>query len=70
MLDESNNPGSMEAVARGCTCASDINNHGLTAPWPWATGKDSKWDTDSLCPVHGDDAHADARAEAGRSESR
>jgi hypothetical protein len=41
------NPGSDEALDRGCTCAVLDNNHGRLAPWP----NDGWWITEG-CPVH------------------
>ena len=41
------NPGSRDAIDRGCTCAVLDNNHGLYAPWP----PDGWWIT-AGCPLH------------------
>lgn len=45
------NPGSDEAKALGCTCATLDNNHGKWAPWP----PDGWWVTEG-CPVHSPEA--------------
>lgn len=41
------NPGSDEALAKGCICAVLDNNHGRSAPWP----PDGWWITQG-CPQH------------------
>ena len=41
------NPGSKEALAKGCLCAVLDNNHGKRAPYP----PDGWWIT-AGCPVH------------------
>jgi hypothetical protein len=41
------NPGSDEALDRGCRCAVLDNNHGKYAPWP----PDDWWISES-CPLY------------------
>ena len=57
------NPGSNEALARGCKCPVLDNAHGRGVPWPRTDGRDpveypSFW-THPDCPLHG------SREEAG-----
>lgn len=47
MPDWTYNPGSNEALDRGCTCAVLDNNHGKRPPYP----PDGWWITGG-CPVH------------------
>ncbi len=42
------NPGSHEAVEKGCLCPVLDNNYGQIAPWP----ENGWWITDD-CPLHG-----------------
>jgi hypothetical protein len=42
------NPGSVEAIAAGCTCPVLDNNHGAGFPYG---GKTSFW-YNGVCPVH------------------
>jgi hypothetical protein len=50
MNEKTPNPGSREAVARGCTCAVFDNNRGKFPPWP----NNGWWITEG-CPVHAPD---------------
>jgi hypothetical protein len=47
-VNEQPNPGSEEAVRKGCTCAVLDNNHGRFAPRP-----PNDWWITSGCPLHG-----------------
>lgn len=47
MAEETPNPGSDEALARGCLCAVLDNNHGKYPPW-----KPSGWWVTEGCPLH------------------
>ena len=58
------NPGSREALDRGCTCPVADNEHGRGIPWPREDGLDpvahpSFW-VSVNCPLH---ARGDATAE-------
>lgn len=47
------NPGSMEAVSLGCTCAVLDNNHGKWPPFPATeTYPGGGWWITGGCPIH------------------
>ena len=48
-MDTTPNPGSREAVARGCTCPAIDNHYGKGFPY---MGETCFWKT-AKCPLHG-----------------
>jgi hypothetical protein len=46
------NPGSAEALRRGCRCPVLDNNHGKWPPFPADEGRPAGWYLSVLCPVH------------------
>jgi hypothetical protein len=50
---ETPNPGSPEAVERGCTCPVPDNNHGEGVETPGLFGPVRDWWRNSECPLHG-----------------